>query len=126
MRKIIEEELSKTIIGAAIEVHRYWGPGLLESIYRKSMVYELKILGVVVQEEVPVNLMYKGVGVSENMRIDLLVGERIILELKSVSELAPIHEAQLLTYLRITACRVGLLINFNTLKLMDGFKRFVL
>lgn len=126
MTRILEEHITDKVIGAAIEVHRYWGPGLLEGIYKRCLIHELMIQSIVVQQEVPLALHYKGINVGEQLRIDLLVEDKVIVELKSVTELAPIHEAQLLSYLRIAKCRVGLLINFNALTIKDGFKRFVL
>lgn len=126
MTMILEEHITDKIIGAAIEVHKYWGPGLLENIYKQSLIHELKTRSVVVQQEVPFSLNYKGINVGEHMRIDLLVEDKVIVELKAVNELIPIHDAQLLSYMRIARCRIGLLINFNALTIKSGFKRFVL
>jgi len=122
----METVLTEKIIGAAIEVHRHWGPGLLESIYEKSMVHECAIRGMEVISQVPLKLKYKDLPLTDDFRIDLIVQGRVIVEIKAINELAPIHEAQLLTYLKLARCRVGLLINFNTLKLKDGIKRVVL
>ncbi|WP_372797855.1 GxxExxY protein, partial [Pontiella sp.] len=107
--KLIEEELTEKIIGAAIEVHRYWGPGLLESIYEKSQAIELERQGIPFKRQVELHLEYKGAPLDEDFRLDLIIGDKVVLELKVVNELAPIHEAQLLTYMRLTNCRVGLL-----------------
>ncbi len=122
---MIEENLTEKIIGAAIEVHKYWGPGLIESIYEKSLAHELALRGVTVQRQLPLKLKYKDLSLDDDFRIDLIAGGKVIIELKVVKELAPIHEAQLLTYLRLTDCHVGLLINFNVVQLKDGIKRLV-
>ncbi|NCC62683.1 MAG: GxxExxY protein, partial [Verrucomicrobiae bacterium] len=114
------------IIGAAIEVHKYWGPGLIESIYEKSLAHELKLQHVEVQRQVSLDLRYKDLVIDDDFRIDLIVEGKVIVELKVVKEFAPIHEAQLLTYMRLTKCSIGLLINFNVVRLTDGIKRFVL
>jgi len=123
---MMEEELTDKIIGAAIEVHRYWGPGLLESIYEKSLAHELSLRHVEVRRQLPLNLKYKDLPLEDDFRVDLVVEGKVVVELKVVKELAPIHEAQLLTYMKLTQCRVGLLINFNVVKLKDGIKRMVL
>ena len=120
-----DEILAKAIIGAAIDVHRDLGPGFLESIYRRALAYELKLRGLGVAEELEVTVRYKDIQIP-GQRLDLLVGERIILELKCVEEFAPIHQAQLLSYLKATDLRLGLLINFKTQLLKDGLKRVVL
>ncbi|MDD4736015.1 MAG: GxxExxY protein [Kiritimatiellae bacterium] len=121
-----ENAITDKIIGAAIEVHKYWGPGLVESIYEKSLAHELTLRGVQVQKQVPLDLKYKDLVLDDDFRIDLIVDDKVIVELKVVKELAPIHEAQLLTYMKLTKCRIGLLINFNVVKLVDGIKRLVL
>ena len=121
-----ESQLTEKIIGAAIEVHKYWGPGLIESIYEKSLAHELDLRGVEVQRQVPFDLRYKDLVLDDDFRLDLIIEGKVIVELKVVKELAPIHEAQLLTYMRLTKCCVGLLINFNVVKLTGGMKRFVL
>jgi GxxExxY protein len=120
------EELSGIVIGCAIEVHNELGPGLLESTYRKCLGYELarKSINFVSEAELPI--VYKGINISSGYRIDLLVENKMILELKSVDLLMPVHEAQLLTYMKLTSIPVGLLINFNVVKLKDGIKRFVI
>ena len=122
----MDNALTEKIIGAAIEVHRHWGPGLLETIYEESLIHELTMRGVEVKTQVLLNLTYKDLQLSRDFRIDLVAQNNVIIELKSVNELAPIHEAQLLTYLKLSGLRIGLLINFNTLKLKDGIKRLVL
>jgi GxxExxY protein len=123
---MVEEDLTREIIGAAVEVHRYWGPGLLEEIYERSLLHELASRGLSVEQQMPLPLSYKGREVGNSLRVDLLVSKKVVVELKAVAELLPIHEAQLFTYLRLTRCRVGLLINFNTLTLTDGIRRVVL
>ena len=123
---MIEEQLTEQIIGAAIEVHKYWGPGLYEDIYEKSLCHELKLRGVDFKNQVRLPLIYKGERVGEDLKLDVIVGDKVVVELKVVTEFAPIHEAQLLTYMKLTKCRVGLLINFHVPVLKDGIKRFVL
>ena len=123
---MIEEQLTEQIIGAAIEVHKYWGPGLYEDIYEKSLCHELTLRGVRFQNQVRLPLINKGVRVGEDLKLDVIVGDKVVVELKVVTEFAPIHEAQLLTYMKLTKCRVGLLINFHVPVLKDGIKRFVL
>ena len=117
-----DDALTRGIIGAAIEVHRFFGPGLLESIYEKALSHELRLrdIAVVCQYQVPVT--YKGSPLGD-FRIDMLVCEEVIVELKVVDSLAPIHVAQLLTYLKLTGLKRGLLINFNVERLVDGIKR---
>ena len=123
---LIEEKLTQKIIGAAIEVHRYWGPGLVESIYEKSLAEELRRRAIPFKRQLKLELNYKGVVLDEEFRLDLIIGDKVIVELKVVKELAPIFEAQLLTYMKLTECRVGLLMNFNVPVLRDGIKRLVL
>jgi len=118
--------LTKKIIGAAMEVHTYWGPGLLESIYEKSLAHELKLQGVEVQRQVRLNLKYKDLSLGDEFALDLIVERRVIVELKVVKALAPIHSAQLMTYMKLTDCNVGLLINFNVTRLKDGIRRLSL
>ena len=114
------------IIGAAIEVHRNLGPGLLESAYEECLCHELHLRGLDFKRQVPLPLLYKGLKLDCGYKIDLIVRDEVILELKAVEKLLPIHEAQLLTYLRLTGKRVGLLINFNVPLLMQGIIRRVL
>jgi GxxExxY protein len=122
----LKKALTEKIIGAAMEVHSYWGPGLMESIYEKSLAHELSLREVAVHRQAPLNLRYKELDFDDDFRIDLMVEDKVIVELKAIKELAPIHEAQLLTYMKLAPCRVGLLINFNVLKLRDGIRRLVL
>ena len=115
--------LTREIIGAAIEVHRALGPGLLESVYHPCLQFELSSRKVrfVVQRLIPIT--YKGATLTASYRVDLIVEDAVIVEVKSVADLAPIHAAQLLTYLRLTGCPVGLLINFNVPRLVNGVQR---
>ena len=114
------------IIGAAIEVHRNLGPGLLESAYEECLCHELQLRGLDFKHQVPLPLLYKGLRLDCGYKIDLIVRDEVILELKAIEKLLPIHEAQLLTYLRLTGRRVGLLINFNVPLLTQGIVRRVL
>ena len=120
-----ENYLTQKIIGAAIEVHRRIGPGLLESIYEDCMVLELDYQSISFERQKSVPLSYRGIKVGADLSIDLLVGGLVVIELKAVQELLPVHEAQLLTYLRLTGLKVGLLINFHVPVLRDGIKRMV-
>ncbi len=124
--KLLEAELTEQIIGAAIEVHRHWGPGLYEEIYERSLHKELQLHGVAFATQVRLPLLYKGEPVGDDLRLDLIVEGKVVVELKAVNRLEPIHEAQLLTYMKLTGCRVGLLINFNVPVLKQGVKRMVL
>ena len=121
-----ERDLTEKIIGAAIEVHKYWGPGLIESVYEKSLARELELKGIEHKRQVDLKLEYKGSKVGDGLRLDLIVEGKVIVELKVVKDFDPIHESQLLTYMRITGWKVGLLINFNKPTLINGVKRFVL
>lgn len=123
--KLYEERLTREIIGAAIEVHRELGPGLLESSYEVCLSRELELRGISFEFEKPLPLEYKGVRLDCGYRLDLLVAGVVIVEVKSVEALAPIHEAQLLTYLKLTGVKVGLLINFNVVVLKAGLRRLV-
>lgn len=120
-----ENYLTDQVLGAAIEVHRVLGPGLLESVYEECLAVELGLREVAFERQKGISLEYKGHSVGSSLRIDLLVENAVVVELKTVDELAPIHEAQLLTYLRLTGCRVGLLINFNVPALKKGIRRMV-
>lgn len=122
---LLHAELSRAVIGSAIEVHRQLGPGLLESIYRACLEEELLQRGISSRREVPIEVRYKGRVLRTSYRADLVVDDKILLELKAVEELQPLHEAQLLTYLRLTRLRVGLLVNFNVRVLRDGIRRRV-
>lgn len=120
------DELSKRVIGCAIEVHTHLGPGLLEPTYEQCMAHELSLAGITFQIQPPLPVEYKGLKLDCGYRIDLLIEGKLIVELKSVSQLLPIHEAQILTYMKLAKVGVGLLINFNVTRLKDGLKRFVL
>lgn len=119
------EDLTKTIIGCAIEIHKELGPGLLESAYEECLAYELTKVGLKVERQKPVPVVYKEIKLECGYRIDILVEDKIVLELKTVDEFNPIHEAQILTYLKFAQKKVGLLINFNVLRLKDGIKRYI-
>lgn len=119
-------DLTKEIIGAAIEVHRVLGPGLLESVYESCLISELKQRHLDAVNQVGIPIVYKGIKLDENLRIDILVNDIVIIELKSVNNLLPIHEAQVLTYMKLAKKRVGLLINFNSNILVNGIKRLVI
>ena len=119
------DSLTYKIIGCAMEVYKQLGPGLLESVYELALKHELNLNNIPVETQVEIRVNYKGVSISENLRLDLLVDDSVIVELKSVDELKPVHYKQLLTYLRLMDKKVGLLINFNTDNLMDGIKRVV-
>ena len=119
-------ELTYEIIGAAIEVHRMLGPGLLESTYRECLCRELSLRGLSFRKECGIPLQYKGIQLDCGYRVDLLVADSVVVEIKAIEQLAPIHDAQLLTYLRVGGWQIGLLINFNVVVLKDGIHRKVL
>ena len=121
------DDLSGRVIGCAIEVHRTLGPGLLESVYRRCLQYELIAAGLQFEAEKQVEVWYKGEKLDgPNLRVDLIVAKVLLLELKVVERILPVHEAQLLTYMKLTRCNVGLLINFECRFIKEGIKRFVL
>jgi GxxExxY protein len=122
---LFHEDVTEKIIAAAIEVHKQLGPGLLESAYEECLCYELSHRGLAFQRQVPLPVAYKGVKLDCGYRLDIVVDDKIVLELKSVEELTDLHRAQLLTYLRISGKKVGLLINFNVPALKDGIVRLV-
>lgn len=119
------DELSYKVIGCAMEVHKTLGPGLFENIYEQALVHELTLNGIPVKTQAEIEINYKGTNLGNGLRLDVLVDNALIVELKSVEELKPLHHKQLLTYLRLTDKRVGILINFNTENLKDGIKRIV-
>jgi len=119
------DQISHSIIGAAIEVHRHLGPGLLESAYEACLVFEIKRLGMKVEEQKPLPVVYKEVKLDCGYRLDLVVEDEIIVEIKAIEKLLPIHDAQVLSYLRLTRKKVGLLMNFHVPVLKDGLKRIV-
>ena len=120
------DDLSNRVIGCAIEVHRELGPGLLESAYEQCLAHELQRNGIPFQLQYPQPVKYKDIRLDCGYRIDILVENKLILELKSVEDIKGIHEAQLLTYMKLAGVKIGLLINFNNTKLKDGIQRFVL
>lgn len=122
----LNSELTKKVIGLALQVHRELGPGLLESAYKECLAYELSKSDIQFQLEVRCPVVYKEMKIDCGYRIDILIEDKLILELKSVAGLQPIHEAQLLTYLRLSNKKIGLLINFNEKLLKNGIKRLVL
>ena len=119
-------QLTEKIIGAAIEVHRQLGPGLLESTYETCLVYELELLGLRVERQKALPVVYKDVKLDQGYRIDLLVEDAVIVELKVVEEINSVHEAQVLSYLKLSGCPAGLLLNFNVKLLKQGIRRFVM
>lgn len=119
-------QITEAIIGAAIEVHRYLGPGLLESAYQACLAREMDLRGLSFEPEKLLPLEYKGVNLDCGYRLDFLVEQSVVVELKTVDALLPVHQAQLLTYLKLTGCKIGLLINFNVPVLRQGLKRMAL
>jgi len=120
------DELSNSVIGCAIEVHRTLGPGLLESAYEQCLAREFSLARIAFETQKPLPVEYKGVQLDCGYRLDLFIENNLILEIKAVNKLLPIHEAQILTYMRLTRAPLGLLINFNVVRLKEGIKRFVL
>lgn len=120
-----ENELSEIIIGAAITVHKNLGPGLLESAYEECLYYELNKNGLNVEKQKPMPLIYDDVKLDVGYRIDILVENKVVIEIKSVEALNDVHLAQILTYLKLSNCKLGLLINFNVSKLVNGIRRVV-
>ncbi|MBW1824776.1 MAG: GxxExxY protein [Deltaproteobacteria bacterium] len=118
-------KITETIIGVAINVHRALGPGLLESAYEACMVYDLAQAGLKIEQQKPLPIVYRGVKLECAYRLDLMVENEVIVEIKSVEKLLPIHQAQLMSYLKLSDCKVGLLINFNVKILRNGIKRVV-
>ncbi|TNF40201.1 MAG: GxxExxY protein [Bacteroidetes bacterium] len=121
-----ENELSKLIIGKAIEIHKVLGPGLLESAYKECLHYELISSGLKVEREKPLPIVYKDIKLDQGYRIDLLVENKVVIELKTVDAFTDVHTAQVLTYLKFGHFKLGLLINFNVILLKDGLKRFIM
>ena len=121
-----ENPLSKEIIGAAIEVHRQLGPGLLESAYEECLAHEFMLRDIQFERQKPLPVAYKGIKLDCGYRLDFLVAQSVIVELKAVERLMPIHEAQTITYLKLTHCKLGLILNFNVRLMKTGIKRVVL
>ena len=121
-----ENELSRIIIGKAIEIHKMLGPGLLESAYKECLYYELSATGLKVEKEKPLPIIYKETKLDHGYRIDLLVDDKVVVELKTVDSFTDVHFAQVLTYLKLGKYNLGLLLNFNVLRLKEGIKRFIM
>ncbi|MDX2480850.1 MAG: GxxExxY protein [Desulfuromusa sp.] len=126
MGKYICEELTESIISAAIEVHKNLGPGLLESAYEQCLCHELFLRGIKFQRQRSLPLEYKGIKLDCSYRLDLLVEEQVVIEIKTIEKILPVHQAQLLTYLKLLPAKVGLLLNFREARLKDGICRLVL
>jgi GxxExxY protein len=122
---LIAGELTEQIIGLAIEVHRHTGPGLLESVYEQCLCHELREAGIPFERQVAIPVIYKTAPVGEGFRADIVVAREVILEIKAVAAILPIHEVQLHTYLRMSGLRVGLILNFNARRLTEGIRRYV-
>ena len=122
----LRDNFSESVIGLGIEVYRALGPGLLESAYEECLRFELKHAGIEFCRQVPLPIIYKSVKLECGYRMDIVVAERLVIELKTVEKLLPVHEAQMLTYLRLGSLRAGLLLNFHAPVLKDGIKRLVL
>lgn len=120
------EEIFKTVLDCCFRVHSSLGPGLLESAYEEALYFEAKRSGLFIEKQIPMPLIYKGIKLEIGYRIDLLVENTIVIEVKSIEALAEIHLAQILTYLKLSGCKLGLLVNFNVLHLKEGIKRVIL
>ncbi|MCK4983309.1 MAG: GxxExxY protein [Victivallaceae bacterium] len=120
-----ENELSKDIVDAAIKIHRALGAGLLESVYEVVLAHELESRGMFVRRQVPIAIDYNGIVFEEGFKADVIINNKVILELKSVEEIKPVHKKQLQTYLKLTGCKLGFLLNFNTSLMKDGITRCV-
>ena len=120
------DALSESVIGLAIDVHRHLGPGLLESAYEECLCFELLQKGIIHSRQVPLPVVYRDVRLDCGYRLDLVVDDRLVIEVKAVERLLPVHQAQMLTYVRLGNYKIGLLINFNSVQLKDGLRRFVL
>ena len=123
MGELLIDELTELVIGCAIAVHTALGPGLLESIYRDCLFIELTLAGIQVSREHPVTIEYRGQRVRGDLKIDLLIDGRLVVEVKATDRLHPVHQAQVITYLKLTGCPAGLLLNFNATSLRGGLKR---
>ena len=125
MGEIIDQSYTHKLLGCAYAVHSALGPGLLESVYEAALVHELRSQGFEVKQQVPVKVKYKEIVLDIDLRLDVLVDNAVILELKSVTEVLPVHKKQLLTYMRLTGVKLGYVINFNEYSLKDGIERVV-
>jgi GxxExxY protein len=123
---LVGSALTERVIGLAIGVHKELGPGLLESVYEECLCFELAEAGLDCRRQVAVPVTYKGVCLDAGFRADILVEQDLIIEIKSIDGLLPVHDAQVLTYLRMTGRRIGLLMNFNSTRLKDGLRRFIM
>jgi GxxExxY protein len=123
---VADSSLAERVIGLAIDVHRHLGPGLLESAYEECLSFELKANSIAFVRQVPLPVVYKGVLLECGYRMDIVADKALVIEIKAVERLMPIHEAQMLTYLRLSGMKVGLLMNFNSVLLKDGLRRFAL
>ena len=120
------EQIATAILDCAFKIHRFLGPGLLESVYEICLAYELEKQGIPFQRQIYLPVIYEGVRLETGLRLDLLVADKVIVELKAVEKMNPLYEAQLMTYLRLTGLRLGLLLNFNVAYFKDGIKRIVI
>ena len=125
MRDFLDRDYTHKLLGCAYAVHSALGPGLLESVYEKALCYELQSQGFEVRQQVPVKVKYRDIFLDLNLQLDIIVDNSVILELKSVAELLPVHKKQLLTYMRLTGTKLGYIINFNEYSLKDGIERIV-
>ena len=125
MRDFLDRDYTHKLLGCAYAVHSALGPGLLESVYEKALCYELQSQGLEVRQQVPVKVKYRDIFLDLNLQLDIIVDNSVILELKSVAELLPVHKKQLLTYMRLTGTKLGYIINFNEYSLKDGIERIV-
>ncbi len=123
---LLEAALTERVIGLAIDVHRELGPGLLESVYEECLCFELTQAGIPFRRQVAIPIVYHDTRLGAGFRADILIPPSLILEIKSIEAISPVHEAQLLTYLRMSGCEFGLLLNFNTRRLKDGLRRYVM
>ena len=123
---LIAGDLTERVIGLAVEVHRHTGPGLLESVYEQCLCHELREAGIPFDRQVAIPLTYKSVPIGDGFKADIIVAREVILEIKSVAAILPIHEAQLHTYLRMSGLHIGLILNFNAPRLTQGIRRYVL
>ncbi len=123
--ELFNKEYTHKLLGCAYRVHTELGPGLLESVYEAALVYELELQGFEVRHQVPVKVNYRGLELDMDLRLDVIIDNSVILELKSVAEIQPVHQKQLLTYMRLTGISLGYLINFNVEYLKDGIERLV-
>ena len=123
---LIAGDLTERVIGLAITVHRHTGPGLLESVYEQCLAHELRNAGIPFQRQVPIPVVYRGSTIGDGFRAELIIAQQLIVEIKSLAIVQPVHHAQLLTYLRLSSLPIGLLMNFNEPRLVDGLRRVVL